>query len=165
MIALVSPTFKRLFKGPPPSLLGITLRGRDGIKASHQAWIIENLNRLQFLRKVNLFIIIFSAAIYFHLDSIRVLLNIKTFQIGRLRVNMANSGKCRHKNEMWQLNNKWNQNGMIWDFNQLIRMKGFGSRKMPFERQTNLSAFISTLFPLLSRLFWSLPRKSKKDLD
>ena len=123
MIALVSPTFKRLFKGPPPSLLGITLRGRDGIKASHQAWIIENLNRLQFLRKVNLFIIIFSAAIYFHLDSIRVLLNIKTLQIGRLRVNMANSGKCRNKNEKCQLNNKWNQKGMIWDFNQLSGWK------------------------------------------
>ena len=28
----------------------------------------------------------------------------------------------------------------------------FRSRKIPFERQTNLSGFISTLFPLLSRL-------------
>ena len=78
-------------------------------------------------------IIILSAAIYFQLDFIWVLLNIKTFQIGRLRVNMANSGKCRNKNEMRQFNNKSNQKGMIWDFNQLIRMKGFDPGKSPLK--------------------------------
>ena len=103
-------------------------------------------------------IIVLSAAIYFQLDFIWVLLNIKTIQIGRLRVNMANSGKCRNKNEMQQLNNsKWKlseiKTGDDLRFQSIDPDKSFGSGKILFERQTNLSGFIYQPFStFLSRL-------------